>query len=177
MDGLWDNDQAYIDKYLVSPEGYYLTGDAGYLDKDGYLYVMTRTDDVINVAGHRISTGRIEEVLLDHDELIAECAVVGREDSLKGEVPIAYVVLQVERDHTQVSKEIQLLVREKIGAFGKLDKVIFVKKLPKTRSGKILRNLLRDISNNVEKPRVTPTIEDATVVPEIMKAYQVTLHP
>jgi propionyl-CoA synthetase len=98
MDGLWGNDEAYIDKYLSTPEGYYLTGDYGYLDKDNYLYVMTRTDDVINVAGHRISTGRIEEVLSEN-EFVAECAVVGREDSLKGEVPVAYIVLQTEKDH------------------------------------------------------------------------------
>ena len=92
MDGLWGNDSAYIDKYLSNPPGYYLSGDAGYFDKDGYLYVMTRIDDVINVAGHRISTGRIEEVLLGHN-CVAECAVVGKEDSFKGEVAIAFIVL------------------------------------------------------------------------------------
>lgn len=109
---------------------------------------MTRTDDVINVAGHRISTGRIEEVLTGH-ESVAECAVIGREDRLKGQVPVAFVVLQHGNTHEILDKELQTLIREKIGAFGKLDRIVFVNKLPKTRSGKILRNLLRDISNNV----------------------------
>ncbi len=114
-----------MEKYLQSPEGYYLCGDAGYFDEDGYLYVMTRTDDVINVAGHRISTGRIEEVLSGHQG-VAECAVVGREDSLKGEVAIAFIILYKEIDHEKLNKELQVLVREKIGAFGKLEKVVFV---------------------------------------------------
>lgn len=92
MDGLWGNDQAYVEKYLQNPDGYYLTGDAGYLDKDGYVFIMARTDDVINTAGHRISTGRIEEVLAEHAG-IAENAVVGKDDPLKGEVPIAFVVM------------------------------------------------------------------------------------
>ena len=174
MDGLWGNDQAYVEKYLQSPEGYYLTGDAGYLDADGYVYIMARTDDVINTAGHRISTGRIEEVLMEHPD-IAECAVVGRDDSLKGEVPVAYVVMQREKDHKQINKELQVIVRDKVGAFAKLDNVVFIQKLPKTRSGKILRNLLRDISNKIATPRITATIEDRSVVAEIQKAYEDTL--
>jgi propionyl-CoA synthetase len=105
MDGLWGNDQAYVDKYLSSPEGYYMTGDAGYIDADGYLYIMTRTDDVINTAGHRISTGRIEEVLSEHPA-VAECAVVGKEDSLKGEVPVAFVILQKDEDKKKLVKEL-----------------------------------------------------------------------
>lgn len=92
MDGLWGNDEAYIDKYLSLVDGWYTTGDAGYYDEDGYLYIMTRTDDVINVAGHRISTGRIEEVLLAH-ESVAECAVIGRDEKIKGHVPVAFIVL------------------------------------------------------------------------------------
>ena len=132
---------------------------------------MTRTDDVINVAGHRISTGRLEEVLNDHP-FIAECAVIGREDTLKGHVPVAFVILQEDGcDRTKLSKDIQQVVRERVGAFAKLDRIVFIEKLPKTRSGKILRNLLRDISNNVQQPRVTPTIEDISVIPEIYKAY------
>jgi propionyl-CoA synthetase len=106
MDGLWNNDQAYMDKYLATPEGYYMTGDAGYFDAEGYMYIMTRTDDVINTAGHRISTGRIEEVISDH-KFVAECAVVGKEDSLKGHVPIAYVVLQREIAREKMVKELQ----------------------------------------------------------------------
>ena len=125
MDGLWGNDQAYIEKYLSSPEGWYLTGDNGYIDEDNYLYIMTRTDDVINVAGHRISTGRIEEVLNGH-ESVAECAVIGREESIKGQVPIAFLVLQHGNTHEILDKELQKLVREKIGAFGKLDRIVFV---------------------------------------------------
>lgn len=105
MDGLWGNDNAYVEKYLSNPEGYYLTGDAGYIDKDGYVYIMTRTDDVINTAGHRISTGRIEEVLAEHKN-IAECAVVGRDDSLKGDVPLAFVVLQKDQEREKVAKEL-----------------------------------------------------------------------
>jgi propionyl-CoA synthetase len=170
MDGLWENDDAYIEKYLSSPEGYYMTGDAGYFDEDGYLYVMTRLDDVINTAGHRLSTGRIEEVLTNNIN-ISECAVVGMDHDLKGEVPVAFIQLQAEVEHESLEKDIQAHVREEIGAFSKLDKIVYVKRLPKTRSGKILRNLLRDIVNNVEKPRVTPTIEDASVVQEVMKAY------
>jgi propionyl-CoA synthetase len=127
---------------------------------------MARTDDVINTAGNRISTGRIEEVIMEHSD-VAECAVVGRDDTLKGEVPLAFVVLQKDKDHTVIIKELQGIVRNKVGAFAKLDNVVFIQRLPKTRSGKILRNLLRDISNRIAKPRITATIEDRTVVPEI----------
>ena len=127
---------------------------------------MARTDDVINTAGHRISTGRIEEVIMEHSE-VAECAVVGRDDTLKGEVPLAFVVLQTDKDHTVIIKELQGIVRNQVGAFAKLDNVVFIQRLPKTRSGKILRNLLRDISNRIATPRITATIEDRTVVPEI----------
>ena len=171
MDGLWGNDQAYVEKYLQSPEGYYLTGDAGFLDKDGYVFIMARTDDVINTAGHRISTGRIEEVVMEHPD-VAECAVVGRDDTLKGEVPLAFVVLQNSKDQAKVTKELQNIVRDKVGAFAKLDNVVFIQRLPKTRSGKILRNLLRDISNRIATPRITATIEDRSVVPEIQQAYE-----
>ena len=147
-----------------------MTGDAGYLDKDGYLYVMTRTDDVINTAGHRLSTGRLEEVLTDL-KFIAECAVVGKEDRLKGEVPLAWVILQEDCDRERLGKEAQKEVREKVGAFARMEGVVFVKRLPKTRSGKILRILLRDIANEVKIPRVAATIEDRSVVEELQKAY------
>ena len=152
---------------MQSPEGYYLTGDAGYFDSEEYLYVMTRTDDVINVAGHRLSTGRLEEVLTG-SHFVAECAVVGREDRLKGEVPIAFVIMQKEDGAwAKMEQELNKQIREKVGAFAKLDAIIRVKRLPKTRSGKILRNLLRDISNGVKSPRVAATIEDQTVVQEL----------
>jgi len=166
MDGLWGNDQAYVEKYLSNPEGYYLTGDAGFIDKDGYVFIMNRTDDVINTAGHRISTGRLEEVIMEHSN-VAECAVIGKDDPLKGDVPVAYVVLQNDQHRDKAVKELQVIVREKVGAFAKLENVIFVNKLPKTRSGKILRNLLRDISNRKAELRITPTIEDRTVVPDL----------
>ena len=171
MDGLWGSDQAYVDKYLTSPEGYYLTGDAGFIDKDGYIFIMNRTDDVINTAGHRISTGRLEEVIMEHPN-VAECAVIGRDDPLKGDVPVAYVVLQNDQQRDKATKELQVIVREKVGAFAKLENVIFVNKLPKTRSGKILRNLLRDISNRKAELRITATIEDRSVVPDLQKAYE-----
>ena len=156
---------------MQSPQGYYLTGDAGFIDKDGYIFIMNRTDDVINTAGHRISTGRLEEVIMEHKN-VAECAVIGRDDPLKGDVPLAFVVLQNDQHRDKVAKELQVIVREKVGAFAKLDNVIFINKLPKTRSGKILRNLLRDISNRKAEPRITATIEDRSVVPDIQKAYE-----
>lgn len=139
------------------------------------MYIMARTDDVINTAGHRISTGRIEEVLAEHP-FVAENAVIGKDDSLKGEVPVAFIVIQKEMDRAKLTKELQAIVRDKIGAFAKLEGVIFVPRLPKTRSGKILRNLLRDISNGIKAPRITPTIEDRGVVPEIMQAFEDTVN-
>lgn len=134
---------------------------------------MTRTDDVINVAGHRLSTGRIEEVIPEVKGVV-ECAVIGKEDEMKGEVPVAFVILQDKGDPEKADKEIQKIVREKVGAFAKLDKVVFVQKLPKTRSGKILRNLLRDITNQKEKPRITPTIEDKSIIPDLIATFKKT---
>ena len=155
---------------LQSPTGYYLTADAGVFYEDGYLQVLTRIDDVINTAGIRISTGRIEEVVGDHKS-VAECAVVGSNDVFKGVVPITLIVLQGTHDSSKVSKEVQQLVYAKVGVFAKIEKVVFVKRQPNTKSGKILRNLLRDISNNVPNPRVAGIIQDRSVVEELVNTF------
>ena len=144
--------------------GYYLTGDAGYFDEDGYLYVMSRIDDVINVAGHRLSTGQMEEILASHRD-IAECAVVGVADEFKGQIPIGFAVLNagVERAHEDISAELVALVRERVGPVASFKTVAIVDALPKTRSGKTLRATIRKIADG-ERWSVPPTIEDATVL-------------
>lgn len=157
---LWQNDQRYIDSYLSMYPGCYLTGDAGYMDEDGYLYIMSRIDDVINVAGHRLSTGRFEEVLCQHPA-VAEAAVIGVEDKLKGQVPLGLVVLKngVDITEDQLNKELVALVRSEIGPVAAFKLVSAIPKLPKTRSGKILRATMRKIADNQEYA-VPATIED-----------------
>lgn len=157
---LWQNEQRYVDSYLSMYEGYYLTGDAGYKDDDGYLYIMSRIDDIINVAGHRLSTGRFEEVLCQHDA-VAEAAVIGVEDELKGQVPLGLVVLKkgVTLDEQELNKQLMGLVRKEIGPVAAFRLVSAVQKLPKTRSGKILRGTMRNIADN-KKYNVPATIED-----------------
>jgi propionyl-CoA synthetase len=144
-----------------------LTGDAGYKDSDGYLYVMSRVDDIINVAGHRLSTGAIEEVLAGHPA-VAECAVIGAADDLKGEVPVGFVVLKagVSTDHSQVIAELVERVRQTIGAFTCFRTALVVKALPKTRSGKILRGTMKRIADGTEYA-VPATIEDPLVLADI----------
>ncbi len=167
---LWNADQRYIDSYLSCFDGYYLTGDAGYRDDDGYLWIMSRTDDVINVAGHRLSTGGIEEVIAAHAD-VAECAVFGVEDELKGELPLGLVILNVdtERSDEELRSELIALVREKIGAVVAFKLVAVVQRLPKTRSGKILRGTMKAIADG--KPWKTPaTIDDPTVLDEIAQS-------
>ncbi|MFN8063998.1 MAG: propionyl-CoA synthetase [Vicinamibacterales bacterium] len=161
---LWHNDAGYEKSYLRRFPGYYLTGDAGYRDPDGYLYVMSRVDDIINVAGHRLSTGGIEEVLASHPD-VAECAVVGRADELKGEVPIGFVVLKagVSREDRVVAEQLVERVRQAIGAFACFRDVFVVTALPKTRSGKILRGTIKKIADRQEYG-VPATIEDASVL-------------
>ncbi len=161
---LWGDDRRYVASYLSAFDGYYLSGDGGYLDEDGYLYVMGRTDDVINVAGHRLSTGSMEAVLASHPA-VAECAVVGVADQLKGQLPRGFVVLKagVEADPEQLGRELVTLVREEIGAVAALREVAVVPALPKTRSGKILRRTMRQIADG-EDPAVPSTIEDASVL-------------
>jgi len=167
---LWQNDQRYIDSYLSAQEGYYLTGDAGYKDEDGYLWIMSRIDDIINVAGHRLSTGAMEEVLSSHPD-VAECAVIGAADQLKGELPVGMVVLKAgaERDEEALIAELVALVRQKIGPVAAFKKVVVVERLPKTRSGKILRGTMKKIADGQEY-KVPATIDDPAILDEITAA-------
>ena len=153
--------------YLSRFPGNYLTGDGGHFDEEGYLSIMGRIDDVINVAGHRLSTGAMEEVLASHKD-VAECAVVGVDDSLKGEVPVGYVVLKagVAREEQEICKELVQLVRDRIGPVAFFKTAAVVKKLPKTRSGKILRGTIRKIADGVDY-KVPATIEDPAALDEV----------
>ena len=164
---LWNNDPSYVNSYLESYPGYYKTADAGYKDEDGYLWIMSRTDDIINVAGHRLSTGALEEVLSSHAD-VAECAVIGVADELKGEVPLGLVVLKlgVARTQEEVVAELIQLVRAKIGPVASFKVATVVNRLPKTRSGKIVRGTIKKMADGVDY-RIPPTIEDAAVLDEI----------
>ncbi len=169
---LWHQDDRFREAYLDEFPGYYKTADAGFVDEDGYVHVMGRTDDIINVAGHRLSTGGMEEVLAAHPD-VAECAVIGMADTLKGEVPCGFVVLKagVTRDHALIEKEIVGLVRERIGPVAAFKLVITVLRLPKTRSGKILRGTMKKIADG--EPWAMPaTIEDPKVLDEIGEAVR-----
>ena len=161
---LWNDDERYVAGYLSAFPGYYLTGDGGYRDEDGYVYVMGRTDDVINVAGHRLSTGSMEAVLAAHPA-VAECAVVGVHDDLKGQVPRGFVVLKagVDAEPERLQAELVQAVRDEIGAVAALRRVDVVPALPKTRSGKILRRTMREIADG-GSPAVPGTIEDPAVL-------------
>ncbi|WP_394432612.1 propionyl-CoA synthetase [Streptomyces sp. SGAir0957] len=161
---LWNDDERFVASYLSAYDGYYLTGDGGHIDEDGYVFVMGRTDDVINVAGHRLSTGTMEEALAAHPA-VAECAVIGVTDALKGQVPRGLVVLKagVEADAAAVEAELVRLVRDRIGAVASLKDVTVVAALPKTRSGKILRRTMRGIADGLDEP-VPSTVDDATVL-------------
>jgi propionyl-CoA synthetase len=161
---LWNDDVRFIASYLSIFDGYYLTGDGGYLDDDGYLFVMGRTDDVINVAGHRLSTGGMEEVLAAHPA-VAECAVIGVADLMKGQIPRGFVVLKADGgvDNSLLLTELVQLVRDQIGAVASLKDIDFVAGLPKTRSGKILRRTMRDIADGKDVT-VPSTIEDPAVL-------------
>jgi len=172
---LWRGDERFVDAYLSRYRGFYLTGDAGYFDEDGYLYVMSRIDDVINVAGHRLSTGQMEEVLSSHAD-VAECAVVGVADDFKGQLPIGFAVLKagVERSHEDIGAELVALVRERVGPVASFKTVAIVDALPKTRSGKTLRATIRKIADG-ERWSVPPTIEDATVLDDFVRLMP-TLH-
>ncbi len=159
---LWGDDDRYVSSYLSAFDGYYLTGDGGYIDEDGYLYVMGRTDDVINVAGHRMSTGSIEAVLAGHPA-VAECAVIGVADELKGQVPRGFVVLKAGATDERLADELIAAVRENIGAVACFKIVDVVPALPKTRSGKILRKTMRGIADGRDEP-LPSTIEDPAVL-------------
>jgi propionyl-CoA synthetase len=169
---LWHDDQRFVDSYLSAFEGYYLSGDGGYLDEDGYLYVMGRTDDVINVAGHRLSTGSMEAVLAQHPA-VAECAVIGAADALKGQLPRGFVVLKagVAQEHEEIIAELRTMVREQIGAVAALKDIAVVGGLPKTRSGKILRKTMREIADGKDAS-VPSTIEDESVLERLRPALR-----
>jgi len=164
---LWGDHQRYLNSYLSTFKGYYHTGDGGYIDQEGFVYIMGRTDDVINVSGHRLSTGEMEEVVATHPA-VAECAVIGVSDELKGQLPVGLILLKDGADisHKQLEKELVALVREKIGALACFQKALVVKRLPKTRSGKILRAILRKIAEG-EDYAPPSTIDDLSILPEI----------
>ena len=169
---LWQNDERFIETYLNDYPGYYKTADAGMIDEEGYIYVMSRTDDIINVAGHRLSTGAMEEVLAAHPD-VAECAVLGVEDSLKGQMPVGLLVLNagVERDPEEIIAEIVKSVREQIGPVAAFKMATVVKRLPKTRSGKILRGTIQKIADNQEF-KIPATIDDPVILDEIENALE-----
>jgi propionyl-CoA synthetase len=164
---LWQDDERFVESYLSRHPGHYLTGDGGHVDEDGYLWVMGRTDDVINVAGHRLSTGTMEEVIAAHPA-VAECAVIGVADPLKGQVPRGFVVLKsgAEADPAGLRDELVAMVREQIGPVAALKSISVVPGLPKTRSGKILRGAMRGIADGADVP-VPSTIEDPAVLEEL----------
>jgi len=169
---LWNADQRFHEAYLAEFPGHYKTADAGIVDEDGYLFIMARTDDIINVAGHRLSTGGMEEVVAEHRD-VAECAVIGIADALKGQVPLALVVLNtgVDRDPAGIETEVVALVRERIGAVAALKLVVAVKRLPKTRSGKILRATMQKIADGQDWT-MPATIDDPAILDEIGAALR-----
>ena len=172
LPGLWNAEARFRKSYLETFPGYYETGDAGFIDEDGYIFVMSRTDDVINVAGHRLSTGAIEEVLASHPD-VAECAVIGAADQLKGQLPVGFLVLKagVDRNHEDIVAEVVKLVRERVGPVAVFKKATVVARLPKTRSGKVLRATMRKIADG-EEYKVPATIEDPKVLDEMRAALQ-----
>ena len=169
---LWENDRGFRDSYLAEFPGYYTTKDAGHIDADGYAFVMARTDDVINVAGHRLSTGQMEEVVAQHKD-VGECAVVGVADAMKGQVPAGFIVLNagVNRPPAEIEKEVVQLVREAIGPVAAFKTVMTVKRLPKTRSGKILRGTMRQIADG-EPWKMPATIDDPAILDEITETMR-----
>jgi len=164
---LWNAEARFREAYLEEFPGYYKTADAGYIDEDGYLFIMARTDDIINVAGHRLSTGGMEEVIAAHKD-VAECAVVGIADKMKGQVPCGFLVLNagVNREHDEIKKEVVSLVREKIGPVAAFKSALVVPRLPKTRSGKILRSTMQKIADGMEW-KMPATIDDPAILDEI----------
>jgi propionyl-CoA synthetase len=167
---LWNNDKGFFEAYLEEFPGYYKTADAGFIDDEGYVFVMSRTDDIINVAGHRLSTGAMEEVLADHPD-VAECAVLGVEDKLKGQVPVGFMVLNagVNREPGDIIGEVIQMVRERIGPVASFKTATVVKRLPKTRSGKILRGTIQKIADNTPY-NVPATIDDPAILDEMEEA-------
>jgi propionyl-CoA synthetase len=174
---LWNAEQRFVETYLSTFPGFYETADAGYIDEDGYVYVMARTDDIINVAGHRLSTGALEEVLTSHPD-VAECAVVGVADSVKGQLPVGFLVLKVGADgeDDEIVREVVAAVRDQIGAVAALRSAVVVDRLPKTRSGKILRGTIARIAD--DKPWDMPaTVDDPVIFDEITAALTTIGYP
>ncbi|MEO4000866.1 propionyl-CoA synthetase [Mesorhizobium sp. CAU 1732] len=169
---LWNADERFRQAYLNEFPGYYKTADAGYIDDEGYLFIMARTDDIINVAGHRLSTGAMEEVVAEHPD-VAECAVVGIADAMKGQIPCGFVVLNagVSREPGEIEREVVALVRDRIGPVAAFKSVVTVKRLPKTRSGKILRGTMQKIADK-EDWTMPATIDDPAILDEITTALQ-----
>ena len=167
---LWNAEARFLETYLEEFPGYYKTADAGFIDADGYVYVMSRTDDIINVAGHRLSTGAMEEVLAEHPD-VAECAVIGVADALKGQLPLGFLVLNsgVSRDHGEIVKDVVAMVRERIGPVAAFKTATVVNALPKTRSGKILRGTMQKIADS-EDHKVPATIDDPAALDEITRS-------
>jgi propionyl-CoA synthetase len=169
---LWNDDEGFKKSYFSTCPGYYQTGDAGFIDDDGYVFVMARTDDIINVAGHRLSTGEMEGILASH-QAVAECAVVGVADDLKGQVPLGFLVLKagVSRPHDEIIKEVVQMVREQIGPVADFKRAVVVERLPKTRSGKVLRGTMQKICDHQDY--TTPaTIDDPAILTEIAEALE-----
>ena len=164
---LWNADKRYEENYMTNYKGYYQTYDAGHIDDDGYIWIMSRTDEIINVAGHRLSTGAIEEVLSEHQS-VAECAVIGIKDQLKGQLPIGLIALKagVTKDNETITKECVQMVRNKVGPVAAFKTALVVKRLPKTRSGKVLRGTIRKIADK-EEYKMPATIDDPTILDEI----------
>ena len=169
---LWNADDRYVDSYLTEFPGFYKTADAGYRDEEGYLYIMARTDDIINVAGHRLSTGGMEEVLSKHPD-VAECAVIGVADDLKGQLPVGFLVLKagVDKDHADIVAEVVAMVRDQIGPVAAFKTASVIDRLPKTRSGKILRGTMQKIADN-EDYKMPAAIDDPVILDEIKEALE-----
>jgi propionyl-CoA synthetase len=169
---LWNADERFVKSYMTDYPGYYQTGDAGFVDDDGYVYIMARTDDIINVAGHRLSTGAMEDVLSAHKD-VAECAVIGVADTLKGQVPLGFLVLKngVTRSHDEIVKDVVKMVRDEIGPVAAFKQAIVVDRLPKTRSGKILRGTMQKIADS-EPYKMPATIDDPAILSEISDKLQ-----
>ena len=169
---LWQNDERFVDSYLEAYPGYYETGDAGIIDEDGYLHVLSRTDDIINVAGHRLSTGGMEQVLAEHRD-VAECAVLGVNDQLKGQIPLGLIVLKdgTNTEHSAIIEEVIKMVRNEIGPVAAFKMATVVKRLPKTRSGKILRGIIQKIADSVDYD-IPATIDDPEILKEIKESLQ-----
>jgi propionyl-CoA synthetase len=169
---LWNAEARFRKAYLDEFPGYYATSDAGILDEDGYLHIMARTDDIINVAGHRLSTGAMEEVLSQHDA-VAECAVIGKADEMKGQLPLGFFVVKagVNREEAEIVGELVALVRKQIGAVAAFKTAVAVKRLPKTRSGKVLRGTMQKIAD-AEDYKMPAAIDDPAILDEIAEVLR-----